>query len=1079
MSYSITRTKVIRPRRARDLLSRPRLLGLLDDLLEYRLALIAAPAGYGKTTLLVDFADQAAYPVCWLALDPLDSNLLRFISYLVAAIQERFPAFGGRSRSLISNLDDQVIDQEQVLHTIINDLYENVEEHFALVLDDFHLVEGDPGVSRFINRFAQEVDENCHLVIASRSLLSLPDLPLMIGRSQVKGISFEELAFHPDEIRELYRVKYHQEISPNEAEAAAEKTEGWITGLLLTAETNQENPTDHGRAAKATGIDIYDYLAGQVLEQQTVEMQAFLLRSAFLEEFDAELCRQALGPPPGEQSWEALIQQLLRMNLFIQPVDNGGTWLRYHHLFGEFLCQYFLESDPQGSQALLKGLVAVYIEKGWWEKAYAVCQKLGDPEITADFIEAASSALTHRGQIGLLDGWLESLDRTHIEKRPNLLASFVFISMMKGDYKTGLPLINDALEDQIYGEDPENHALLLIRRAVYLRIQGRYQEGITDALNALELTRDVEGIDLLEAESHREIALNQRRLGNNHEAKSHLESSRKIYLDQKDPNNAALVEMDLGFLAMSGGKFQESRTNYRQAYQHWEELGNLNRLVGLCNNLGVLEHLCGQYQEAHGWFSRALQYAKNTSNLRGSAFTLASLTDLALDLGALNDAAGHLDEASRLAAKSGETFLQGYLRITRAVLARKVGQLEGAKTHLDAALPFVQENPYGAESGKYRYEWGRIWLEEGQLELAREEFSAAVEIFNRSNNPVEEAAARILLALVEDGLGEDTASANQIARAWEVLLDLGTHTPLVPYITDLKQELEDLAKAFPPNHYLYPLLRAVRDFQSRQPELRTVLDLDRMPDRDKAEPVLEISALGHELVRRQGKPIGVPEWTKQKTVRELFFYLLSLPEGATREEICLVFWPDSNQEQLAKQFKNALYRLRRSVGKDAILFHQPTRLYHFNRSLEYRYDVEDFQSALLAAENEPNLVKKIHLLQAAVKIYQHPYGPTLEGIWTEPKRYRLYLAFEEALLELARLQEAWGDNMGALESCQKLLTVSPGQEAASRIAMRAHAARGNRAGVEQIFQACRLELARELDTEPSPQTLSLYKELMN
>ena len=206
MRYSITRTKVIRPRRARDLLSRPRLLGLLDDLLEYRLALIAAPAGYGKTSLLVDFAVQAPYPVCWLSLDPLDSDPLRFISYLVAAIHEGFPAFGGPSQSLISNLDGAELDQEQILHTIINDLYENIEEHFALVLDDFHLVEGSAGVSGFINRFAQEMDENCHLVISSRSLLSLPDLPLMIGRSQVIGLSFEELAFHPDEVRALYRI---------------------------------------------------------------------------------------------------------------------------------------------------------------------------------------------------------------------------------------------------------------------------------------------------------------------------------------------------------------------------------------------------------------------------------------------------------------------------------------------------------------------------------------------------------------------------------------------------------------------------------------------------------------------------------------------------------------------------------------------------------------------------------------------------------------------------------------------------------------------------------------------------------
>ena len=213
MSYTITRTKVILPRRPRGLVHRQRLLNMLDDLLDYRLALIAAPAGYGKTTLLVDFAGQVEYPVCWLALDPLDNDLLRFITYFIAAIHECFPEFGGPSRSLVSNLGSGEIDQERVIRTVINDLYEHVSEHFALVLDDFHLIDHSPEINHFINRFAQEVDENCHLVIASRSLLSLPDLPLMVGRSQVKGLSFEELAFHPDEIQILYQLKYHQEMS--------------------------------------------------------------------------------------------------------------------------------------------------------------------------------------------------------------------------------------------------------------------------------------------------------------------------------------------------------------------------------------------------------------------------------------------------------------------------------------------------------------------------------------------------------------------------------------------------------------------------------------------------------------------------------------------------------------------------------------------------------------------------------------------------------------------------------------------------------------------------------------------------
>ena len=201
------------------------------------------------------------------------------------------------------------------MRTIINDLYDHVQEHFALVLDDFHLIDNSPEINYFINHFIQEMDENCHLVVATRSLISLPDLPLMVGRSQVTGLSFEELAFLPEEIKDLYQTKFQQAISDQETERIVDETEGWITGLLLTAETSQLGLTGQGRAAKAAGIDLYDYLARQVLDQQTPEMQDFLLSTSLLEEFNEELCQQALGDAEGDQSWGDLIRQLLQKNL--------------------------------------------------------------------------------------------------------------------------------------------------------------------------------------------------------------------------------------------------------------------------------------------------------------------------------------------------------------------------------------------------------------------------------------------------------------------------------------------------------------------------------------------------------------------------------------------------------------------------------------------------------------------------------------------------------------------------------------------------------------------------------------------
>ena len=1078
MSITITRTKVILPRRRHDLLSRQRLLSMLDDLLEYRLTLIAAPAGYGKTSLLVDLAYQVEYPVCWLALDPLDKDFIRFINYFIAAIHQQFSEFGGASLSLINNLGGGDIDQAQVLRTIINDLYDHVQEHFALVLDDFYLIDSSLEINQFINRFAQEMDENCHLVIASRSLLSLPDLPLMVGRSQVKGLSFEELAFHPDEIKTLLRNNYQQEISDQDAERIAEETEGWITGLLLSAETTGQGLTDHGRAARAAGVDLYDYLAQQVLNQQPPDMQDFLLRSSLLEEFNASLCQQALGNPVGGKNWQELIQQLLQQNLFVQPVDNGETWLRYHHLFRDFLQQHFQQQYPDQAKELLHTLVDIYANHHWWEKAYAACRQLGDEQITADFIESASAALVHSGRITLLASWLDELPPALVDNNPGLLVYRVVLAIMTGDPESGLRMLNRALDGHSLQEDPDLLSLLLIRRSTCYRLLGDCQMGLNDALGALDLSKKAPDGKTLEAESNREIGLNQQHLGNNQEAKIHLERSLKSYLDQDDHKNAAFVEMDLGFLEMNEGNYPAASSLYRQAHNLWVGLGNLSQLVGLCNNLGVLDHLSGDYLGAFGWFTKALEHARQTSNLRGTAYTLASLADLALDLGALSKAEAYVNESRILADEAGETYLQIYLLLSLAALARKSGEFTRAREYLDSVKIQTGENPSGIEMGKYHLERGCLLMQEDELEGAAAEFNAAQEIFSRVNMPVETTIALIYLARIEHLKGSVSDAQGQLNRAEEIIQSLGTLQPLVPVLTDQLDFLSSLEDHFPADLFIKDLIQAINDFQIRLPDLLDSMEFNRLPYHTSQSPLLDISGLGRAHVKRNGELISVPEWTKQKTVRELFFYLLSQPEGASREEICVVFWPDSKPEQLKKQFKNALYRLRRAVGKDSVLYHQPTRLYHFNKALDYRYDVEEFQSAAKQAEQEADPEIKIQALQRAADLYQGPFAAALEGIWAEPVRYRLYRCYERTMLALAELQLSRGLYGASLETSELLLQSVPSQEAAWRLAMRSHAAQGDRSGITRAFQQCRKALAQDLDAEPSGETCSLYQQLM-
>ena len=1078
MSITITRTKVLLPRRRPDLLSRQRLLSMLDDLLEYRLTLITAPAGYGKTSLLVDLAHRVEYPVCWLALDPLDQDLHRFLHYFTAAVREQFPDFGTASISLLNSTGEGQLHLEQLLRTIINDLYDHVPEHFALVLDDYHLVDSSPSVNQFINRFSQEMDENCHLVIASRSLLSLPDLPLMVGRSQVKGLSFEELAFDPREIKSLLERNYHQTLTDQESERIHQETEGWITGLLLSAEADRSGMEERGRAARAAGIDLYDYLAQQVLERQPADLRVFLLRSCWMEEFNEDLCQQVLDNPPGKRSWQDLIGELLQKNLFVQPVDNGGTWLRYHHLFRDFLQQQYRKNHPEKLEGLLRRLVEVYAGRGWWEKAHAVCQQVGDPQLTIKFLDRASPALVHSGRTLLLAAWLAELEDDLIFASPSLLARQGALTSMMGDPQAGLHLLNQAAELMADQPDPDQQATILIRRATSHRLLGQYQQGLADSRDALSLVEGNPTSRKLCAEAEREIGLNHRRLGNTQEAKTHLENARGRYLREADHKNAAFVEMDLGSLAMNEGDYATARTLYRQAYQIWEELGNLSQLVGLCNNLGVLDHITGDYLQAFRWFSRALKNAHQTGTLRGEAFTLTSLGDLALDLNAFYQAHTYYQDARKLANQAGILYLKIYLEIKASSLARKKEQLQQADKHLRMADSLIADRSTGVEKGEFHLESGRLLLSKNDFTNAVCQFESALEIFQEINAPAETAICLLYLARLADNQNAEQEAERYLSKAREAVLPLGVLHPLVPAFSDCAEFLSGYCDRPGLEDFLSDLNSHIADFQTRVPVLLKSMDFKDPPRETGHPPQLDIRALGRIRLLREGEPVTAPDWSHQKTVRELLFYLLSQPGGATREEICAVFWPESSPEKLKKQFKNALYRLRRAVGREAILYHQPTRLYYFNRDLPYRYDVEEFQQAADQAANLSDPGQQLTALQRAAARYRHPFAPTLEGSWVEPVRYGLYREYERLMLQLGKLHLSLGKPTQALETSKKLLESVSGQEDAWRLAMQAYAARGDRSGIDRVYQQCKTTLANQLNTEPSRETRNLYEQLM-
>ncbi|MEN6523603.1 MAG: bacterial transcriptional activator domain-containing protein, partial [Anaerolineaceae bacterium] len=270
------------------------------------------------------------------------------------------------------------------------------------------------------------------------------------------------------------------------------------------------------------------------------------------------------------------------------------------------------------------------------------------------------------------------------------------------------------------------------------------------------------------------------------------------------------------------------------------------------------------------------------------------------------------------------------------------------------------------------------------------------------------------------------------------------------------------------------LLELVYEFEEHLPSLRRRLR-QKSTSIPFAPAKFSIRALGRMQVKINGKVIGNSAWQTQ-TARDLFFLLLTHPEGLTKETIGLIFWPDASPDDVRFRFKNTVYRVRKAAGKETISLHDD--YYQFNYNLDYEYDVEDFLKKIDAAQSDNTPETKIELLKNAIQQYKGAYLPELEETWVIPEREHLQQLYNEAAIQLAELYTQQGQYQSALDECTKILAEDGSIEAAHRIAMRVHAAMGNSALVARQYERCVQILANEIGVSPSSQTQALYQTLI-
>jgi LuxR family maltose regulon positive regulatory protein len=435
---ALLQTKLHIPPVRPGLVSRPRLIERLNAGLNRRLTLVSAPAGFGKTTLVSEWvhrigAHRAALQVAWLSLDEGDSDLVRFLAYLIAALRT---IEANMARGVLSALQSPGAasatpppQAEAILISLINDMAARPDP-IVLVLDDYHLIESSP-VDKALGFLLERLPQQMHLVIATREDPYLP-LARLRARGQLTELRAIDLRFTPSEAAEFLNRAMGLDLSAEDIAALEARTEGWIAGLHLAALAMQGTVSVRGQrdvpgfVQSFTGSHrfVLDYLVEEVLERQPESIQTFLLQTAILDRLTGPLCDAVrfgkARPPTGQDNGQAMLEGLDRANLFIVPLDDDRRWYRFHHLFADLLRQRLRQTHPEKIPSLHRRASEWYEQNDFADEAVEHALRARDLGRAVSLMETHADAAWRRGEHAKLRHWLDAVPLEAIRAKPRL-----------------------------------------------------------------------------------------------------------------------------------------------------------------------------------------------------------------------------------------------------------------------------------------------------------------------------------------------------------------------------------------------------------------------------------------------------------------------------------------------------------------------------------------------------------------------------------------------------------------------------------------------------------------------------------
>ena len=1074
--------KLIIPSASRPLVVRDKLLTQLEQAITTkRVVALAAPAGWGKTTALAQWASESSMPVAWYTLDATDRDPQLFLDYLLHTIAAFVPGADMIVTQLAATAPRGLPELIQATALAIA----AAPAPFALVFDDFHVIEEQPndfgvetasrdshsdgqerpllpGTALVLDLLASiaEYAADCHLVFASRTLPALHGLVRMVAQQRAAVFDYTALQFSATDVQQLAGVAYALTLSDDSADQLTAQLGGWVTGIVLSldqtktesvihspssvAEGDQPRTTDDGRRTpyqvspfiahagtqrevliQADTAQVYAYFAEQIITPLPPDLRHFLEATSVLEDLSPRRCDALLSTTDAAR----FLDEIKRHGLF---VSSRAGWLAYHSLFRDFL-RARLARDPDRRRALLRRAGALYRAEDDLERALDCYLAADAADEAIALLREAIPPFRRRSRQTTLLACFERLGQARVLPPDLLLAQarvYGDLTLWERAY-LAIQLVETIGDEAACWEARILYADLLNMQGNIARARSVLDEVAPEALPArLQLEYHVTAGRAQVFNG--EIPAAIRSLEQAHTLTTTLADS------ADDPSALADIYDNLGWAYAMQGDRAAALRHLKRADACWQASGNSGRRALTLNNLGTLAMEEGRYAEARAALESGLAIAQQTARRREEAVLHGSLAELDILEGELEQAVARFTEAHALAVR---------MEVLSSVESAAAGALWAAALQGDIALgqawlDVVSASlTFGQPETRGRKALGQslLMLQQPHFQIAEiADLTAEATAVEAYLSPPENA----YVALLRATLTFERTGWPRAATEWETFANRAAALP------------DTLLLRFVPAHR-----RIFAAASSGSPLAQRLLDAIERPSPRR----WKITTLGAFTCLVDEVPCDL-----SPLHRALLARLLDAgPQGLTVERLWEAVWGDSEISMPA--LHQALRRLR--VQTELAVAARDGHCAIRSPWEAIEYDVRAFESALATPTDR-------EAMQRAMALYRGdflPSAPLSAALWADTRRAHLQQRYLDALEQLAQSAERDAPHM-AIHYYQQVLQIDGCRERTAAQLMRLAARFGNRSLVNATFEHLKGSL-RTLGASPEPATAALYQQL--